>query len=203
MRKEKTQARTLPPLKRAMDEKIRKELAARKEEKKENEGETREEKVETKAGVDDDNDKDFAEAKKIDKAKLHEIMDQEFNKLEEKLNDFSKEENLDKYWKTVSRAIENAWIKHLEYDKEIAKKSKGRGEVKITTAIPKIRINEVEEDKIRNPLMYKANENLKQARRCEQICHRMFLRKNAEEEKRPSMTNATSVELKESKNAWT
>ena len=78
-------------------------------------------------------------------------MDQEFDKIKEKLTKLSGKKTLDEYWKNVSRTIEKAWIKHLEYDKETAKKSKGRGEVKITTTVPRINIHEVDEEKIRNP----------------------------------------------------
>ena len=85
-------------------------------------------------GVDD---KAFAEAKKIDKAKLHRTMDKEFEKVADKLVELSKGKVLDEYWKTVSRAIEDSWLEHLEVDKETAKKMKGRGEVKITKVVPK------------------------------------------------------------------
>ena len=102
MRREKTQARTLPPLKKAMDEKIRKELAAKKENEKMKEGDTEREKDMTKEEGDADNDKDFAEAKKIDKAKLHETMDQEFDNIKEKLSKLSGKATLDEYWKNVS-----------------------------------------------------------------------------------------------------
>ena len=80
-------------------------------------------------------DKAFADAKKIDKAKLHRTMDREFEKVEDKLHELSKKEVLDEYWRAVSRAIEDAWLEHLEVDKEMAKKMKGRGEVKITKAV--------------------------------------------------------------------
>ena len=84
------------------------------------------------------NDKDFAEAKKKDKAELHEIMDQEFEKMADKLKKLSSKDKLDEYWKTVSKIIEKSWMRHLAYDEDMVKRSRGRGEVKITTAIPKI-----------------------------------------------------------------
>ena len=91
-------------------------------------------------------------------------MDREFDKIKDQLSKLSKRDDLDEYWKMVSKTIENAWIEHLEMDKETAKKNKGRGEVKITTSIPKIYTNKMKEDTIRNSFMYKAKENLKQAR---------------------------------------
>ena len=83
-------------------------------------------------------DRAFVEAKKIDKAKLHRTMDKEFENVEDKLVELSKREVLDEYCKTVSSAIEDSWLEHLEVDNEMAKKMKGRGEVKITKAVPKV-----------------------------------------------------------------
>ena len=80
-------------------------------------------------------DKAFAVAKKIDKAKLHRTMDREFEKVEDKLHELSEREVLDEDWRAVSGAIEDAWLEHLEVDKEMAKKMKGRGEVQITKAV--------------------------------------------------------------------
>ena len=117
-------------------------------------------------------------------------MDTEFSKVTEKLNSMSKKKDLDDYWKIVSKTIENSWLGHLEVDKETAKKSKGRGEVKITIAVPKIVAKKEKEDTIRNSFMYKAKDNLKQARRCEQVSHRIMLSQHADEGKKKRVRGA-------------
>ena len=111
-------------------------------------------------------------------------MDQRFEEAEEQLQHKSKKTELDEYWKAVSRTIENAWNEYLELDKDMVKKNKGRREVKITTATPTISTKKTEEDKIRNEFMYKAKECLKQARRCEQISHRITIKLGVEERKK-------------------
>ena len=77
-------------------------------------------------------------------------MDREFEKVEDKLHELSKKEVLDEYWRTVSRAIEDAWLEHLEVDREMAKKMKGRGEVKITKKSPEVPSKKDKERTIRN-----------------------------------------------------
>ena len=114
-------------------------------------------------------------------------MDREFEKVEDKLPELSKKEVLDEYWRAVSRAIEDTWLEHLEVDKEIAKKMGGRGEVKITKVVPNAITKQTKKNTIRNAYMYKVIDNLKQARRCEQISHRIMRGKDAEEEKRKNM----------------
>ena len=194
---------TLPTLKKMMDDKIRRELVRKKKEKEKDatmtgeQGEVgaqpggRQEKKEheeeehvTKEELDAISDKEFEEAKKTEKEKLHAIMDRKFDEAKEQLQHKGEKTELDDYWKTVSRIIENAWNEYLELDKEMVKKNKGRGEVKITTAAPKISTKKTEEDKIRNEFMYKAKECLKQARRCEQISHRITIKIGVEERKK-------------------
>ena len=84
----------------------------------------------------------------------------------------------------MSKTIEDTWLEHLKVDKDVAKKLKGRGEVKITKEVPKGREDKVKEGSIKNSLMYKAIDNLKQARRCEQINHRITKGRNEVKEKR-------------------
>ena len=81
-------------------------------------------------------------------------------------------------------------------DKETAQKMKGRGEVKITKAVPKTPTRKAKEETIRNAFMYKANDNLKQARRCEQINHRIMRSMDAEGEKRGQYEELNAIIVK-------
>ena len=66
-------------------------------------------------------------------------------------------------------------LDHLEISEEMAKKVRGRGQVNIKKAIPQPP-NEAE--KIKSPMMRKANEYLRQARRCEALGHRIIKSRN-------------------------
>ena len=163
MRREKTQARTLPTLKRMMEDKIRRELAKEKKEKEKkatmadnnnilSDSNQNEEPIITKEDLESISDKDFEAARKTDKEKLHQIMDQRFRDKEEQLHRLSQKSELDDYWKIISRTIENAWNEHLKLDKDTAKKNRGRGEVKITRTTPKTITSKDNVDTIRNEL---------------------------------------------------
>ena len=70
----------------------------------------------------------------------------------------------------------------MEVDKNTAKKLKGRGEVKLNTMKPQIKTQIDKEKNIRNKEMRKATEYLRQARRCEQVNHRIERGRKAEPE---------------------
>ena len=75
------------------------------------------------------------------------------------------------------------WLTYLDDTKEMKKKI-GRGQLKIIEKTPKVE----EEDKQgrcpRNKWYYKAVENLKQARRCEQAAYRIGIKDKAGNEKK-------------------
>ena len=168
----------------ATSKKINMDLTGRKKALEEGEGEEKKTMTITKEDLEGISDKEFAEAKKEDKAKLHSLMDEGFRKARTKLEELLKKKHLGEYWKMVSKTIEDTWLEHLKLDKDVAKKLKGRGEVKITKEVPKGRDDKVKEGSIKNSLMYKAIDNLKQARRCEQINHRITKGRNEAKEKR-------------------
>jgi hypothetical protein len=188
-----------------MDANIREELARKTRTKDEedkdkvkdqNDDKVKDSKVVTEEEKEKVSDKDFAEAKKADKARLHEKMDGNFDKIKETLEQLFQKTSLDDYWKMVSKTIENSWIEHLEVDKDTAKKMRGRGEVNIKKKAPRMPNKEEKEGTIRNEFMYKATENLKQARRCEQISHRMMKGKEAEEGKKDKYDELNMITAK-------
>ena len=75
-------------------------------------------------------------------------------------------------------------LDHLEVDEATAKKVRGRGQVTLKKSVPQISTKEVEENKIRSPMMRKAIACLKQARRCEQVSHRIIKGREESEDKK-------------------
>ena len=108
-------------------------------------------------------------------------MDKAFEEKEEKLGELKKRMTMDEYLKVWSQTVENAMLQHLEVTEEMAKKARGRGQVGLKETIPQAP-NETR--KLRNPLMQKANQYLIQARRCDQIEHRIAKGKEEKEERR-------------------
>ena len=96
------------------------------------------------------------------------------------LSELIKKKCLDEYWKRFSELVEKTWIEHMQVDKDTATKLKGRGVVKIITAKPNVKTKAEKESSIRNTEMHKAIEFLRQARRCEQINHRLERTKEVE-----------------------
>ena len=78
----------------------------------------------------------------------------------------------------------------------MAKKIRGRGEVEITKATPKIWTKKAKEDTITNSYMHKAMDNLRQARRCEQINHRMMRGREAGDEKKEKYKELNNITIK-------
>ena len=85
---------------------------------------------------------------------------------------------MDDFLKLWPKTVENAMLEHLEVDEETPKKVRGRGQLTLKKATPQ---QPNQEKKIKKPMMHNANEFLKQARRCEQLGHR--IRKGREETK--------------------
>lgn len=87
----------------------------------------------------------------------------------------------------------------MEVDQCTAKKLEGRGEVKIITAKPNIGTNVEKDSSMRDAEMYKAIEYLRQARRREQINHRLARSREAEpsvKEKYNVLNKTTITEIK-------
>ena len=99
MRREKMTARTLPALKYANEKKIKMDLAERKKALEEGEGEEKKTMTITKEDLEGISDKEFAEAKKEDKAKLHSLMDEGFRKAKTKLEELLKKNT----WTNIGR----------------------------------------------------------------------------------------------------
>ena len=120
-------------------------------------------------------------------------MDEVFESGKETTCRLIKLKTLDVYWKKVSENVERVWLEHMEVDKDTAKRMKGRGEVKFHTAKPNIRTKADKKKSIRNTEMHKTTESLRQARRCDQVNHRLERSREAE----PSMKAKYEVLNKE------
>ena len=73
---------------------------------------------------------------------------------------------------------------------------KGDGSCSKATRKERSSTRKEKEDAIKNTSMQKANDNLKQARRCEQISHRMTLRREADEAKRAEYEELNNRDVK-------
>ena len=92
---------------------------------------------------------------------------------------------MDEYLKVWSKIVENTMLLHLEVTEEIAKKSRGRGQVGLketTSQMPK------ENKSIWNPMMQKANRYLRQGRRCDQISYRIIKRREEDNGKKEGIS---------------
>ena len=115
--------------------------------------------------------KEASEKRKEEVEQLKEKMDQQFVEASSVLERAKAKRDTDLFWKTWSKAVEDAYIKWLELEsKEAEKTLRGRGQVTLAKKVPN---NERKIDEtIRNEWAYKAHRNLKQARRAEQILYR-------------------------------
>ena len=111
MQQERLFARSMPSLKKMFEDKI--------------DAMTKDQDAKTKAAITKDQ-----------KKKLHEQMDEEFQKAKEELKHDAKKKDTSKFWAAWSKAVESGWIDYLELGKELAKKNRGRGEVKIVQTVP-------------------------------------------------------------------
>ena len=112
---------------------------------------------------------------------MHEAMDQRLIVAEDSLDTYHSKKDMDRFYKTMSEAIENGWLTYFGEGKEFERAAKGRGKViliKTKVAKPKI-VEEENMATIRNQFSYKAIAHLKQQRRLEQTILRVGLINNA------------------------
>jgi len=115
------------------------------------------------------------------------MIDERVDGRTETLRAYEQMEDVDGMWKMLSQCVEGAWLDYLEVEKEMKKKSVGRGELKIIEKKPKAEEEERKPQESRNQWYYQAVEKLRQARRCEQAAYRISIkdkesgRKNEEE----------------------
>ena len=82
-------------------------------------------------------------------------------------------QDTDSYWKTFSKSVGQGIIRYIDEEKE-SKKIAGRGTIILQEMAPRRRDTvDDAKDVLKNEWSKKALENLKQARRCEQIAYRI------------------------------
>ena len=110
-------------------------------------------------------------------------MDQNFEEASSTFERAKVARDMDLYWKTWSKAVEDAYIKWLDLgSKEAEKAFRGRGKVTLVKRGPK-NARKTEET-IRNEWAYEAHRSLKQARRAEQMLYRSEAMGSTEKEKK-------------------
>ena len=127
--------------------------------------------------------KEAREKREEEVLQLQAEMDQNFEEASTTFGKAKVAKDMDLYWKTWSKAVEDAYIKALDLgSKEAEKALRGRGKVTLIKKEPK-KAKKAEET-IRNEWAYEAHRNLKQARRAEQILYRSDAMGSTEKEKR-------------------
>ena len=91
-------------------------------------------------------------------------MDEAFESVNTQLQRLKGKRTMDEYLKVWSKTVENTMLTHMQIEEEVAKNMRGRGQVNIKKVTPQ---KPSEEGKVKHLMMYKANGDLKQARRCE------------------------------------
>ena len=76
-------------------------------------------------------------------------------------------------WKFWSKCVEHSWLRYLAPGKDMEALLKGRGTVNIIEKTPKPR--EPKKEEAWNKWYYKAIDQFRQARRCEQMAYRLTL----------------------------
>ena len=98
-------ARTLQSLKKLWDQKMTEETEGKEE-------------------------KEANDHKKERRKGMHDTMDEDMDKISPRLREHLENDDIDKYWGLLSRAVEKSVLKHLEEDEETRKAMQGRGVVK-------------------------------------------------------------------------
>ena len=81
------------------------------------------------------------------------------------------------FWKHWSESLEKGYLKFLNETKEVEKNMTGRGEINIVEKTPQRRKMAENIEEIRGGGAKHAVKHLRQARRCEQVAHRLELLK--------------------------
>ena len=73
---------------------------------------------------------------KEEKKKLHEAIDKRFREARSELRSHERKNDTTSFWRTWSKTVESGWIDYLGMTKDLAKKNRGRGEVKLVRKTP-------------------------------------------------------------------
>ena len=105
----------------------------------------------------------------------------DFLRVRPKLRKSQENGSTDKFWKHWSRAVEKGWLEYVDESEEVRIQAGGRGKVETITIKPKTTMSEkMGNQKSRGEDEKKATHYLKQARRAEQIVHRIALANDRE-----------------------
>ena len=108
---------------------------------------------------------------------MHDEMDNYLNPAKETIINHIRAGNLGEGWDMLTTSVENGWLKYQGYNKQVSKAMKGRGKFTIIkkSPIPPKQTEEEQFQTIRNEHSRTALKQLRQARRFEQITHRLGL----------------------------
>ena len=167
MQEERTYLRTLPNLKKPFENRME-ELTKEIEDKKQK-----------------------SEARKTEIDAMKAKMDKDVEEAEERFQSMVKTRNTTGYWRTWSKIIERSILESIGIDEETIRKVGGRGEVKITK---KCHDQKREQEDKRSGWDKKADKQLTQARRCEQMAYRVSIFERVEEDEKKETYNKLNAD---------